>query len=319
MFGAYRLALAFVVFRTHTAGVTGGVYAVFAFFVLSGYLMTLVMHKSYGYSREGRLRYLLNRFLRLYPPYWIVLIGTIALMLLMGESIWETSYERLRFPETLADWLKNVFLAFRPFPPETIFVPPAWALSIELFWYFAICLGISRTRGRCLVWLAASILYSGVAWCLGVSWEERYASLQAASLPFALGSALFFIPADLKWSMSIPVWLLAELLLGNFVIGNAQGLLFGIYFYINIFLSTCLVLTLSNYRGGKSDAEMGSLSYPLYLLHWPASVVTGHLFGLGKGYLLFCLSVPVALVASWLMVRCVETPIEKLRGWVKPV
>ncbi|HEY9880472.1 MAG TPA: acyltransferase [Leptolyngbyaceae cyanobacterium] len=318
MFGAFRLALAFIVFRTHTASVAGGVYAVFAFFVLSGYLMTLVMHKSYGYSIGGRLRFLLNRFLRIYPPYWVALIGTLALMLLMGETVWETSYERLRFPETLADWFKNVFLAFRPFPPETIFVPPAWALSVELFWYLAICLGASRTRRRCLIWLIGSLLYSGTAWYMGVSWEDRYASLQAASLPFALGSALFFIPADLKWSLSIPVWLLAELLLGNFVIGNAQGLIFGLYFYLNIFLSACLVLTLSNYRGGKLDAEMGSLSYPLYLLHWPVSVVIGHLLGLGKGYPLFWLSVPVALAVSWLVVRCVEAPVERLRGRVKP-
>lgn len=72
MFGTYRTLLAVMVIFLHLGGmpVIGG-YAVFGFYILSGYLMTLIMHKNYGYTRDGVARYAINRFLRIYPIYWV--------------------------------------------------------------------------------------------------------------------------------------------------------------------------------------------------------------------------------------------------------
>jgi peptidoglycan/LPS O-acetylase OafA/YrhL len=51
----------------HPGGILAiGGYAVFGFYILSGYLMTLIMQKNYGYSRGGVARYAVNRFLRIY-------------------------------------------------------------------------------------------------------------------------------------------------------------------------------------------------------------------------------------------------------------
>ena len=51
MFGTYRTLLALMIVALHLGGVPviGG-YAVFGFYILSGYLMTLIMQTSYGYS-----------------------------------------------------------------------------------------------------------------------------------------------------------------------------------------------------------------------------------------------------------------------------
>ena len=58
MFGTYRTLLALMVVALHLGGYrVMGAYAVFGFYILSGYLMTLIMHVSYGYSTSGFGRY----------------------------------------------------------------------------------------------------------------------------------------------------------------------------------------------------------------------------------------------------------------------
>ena len=78
MFGTYRTLLAIAVVATHFGGMSGlGLVAVFGFFSLSGFLMTLLVNGPY----RGRPRaFLLNRFLRLYPLYWGVVSITLILL-----------------------------------------------------------------------------------------------------------------------------------------------------------------------------------------------------------------------------------------------
>ena len=61
MFGTYRTLLAVMVVFLHIGGVPvlGG-YAVFGFYILSGYLMTFIMQNNYGYDRSGLAKYALN-------------------------------------------------------------------------------------------------------------------------------------------------------------------------------------------------------------------------------------------------------------------
>ena len=66
--GTYRTLLAIAVVATHFGGVNGfGLVAVFGFYSLSRFLMTLLVTGPYQGRRKA---FLLNRFLRLYPLYW---------------------------------------------------------------------------------------------------------------------------------------------------------------------------------------------------------------------------------------------------------
>ena len=81
MFGTYRTFLALMVVAQHLGGLQAiGAYAVFGFYALSGYLMTLIMQKNYGYSPSGISKYALNRFLRIYPIYWVSIVTSVALI-----------------------------------------------------------------------------------------------------------------------------------------------------------------------------------------------------------------------------------------------
>jgi len=71
-----RYILALVVTLTHLqplgVGRPGSI-AVFAFYTLSGYLMTRVLNERYGFTARGTAAFLLNRVLRLWPAYFAIL------------------------------------------------------------------------------------------------------------------------------------------------------------------------------------------------------------------------------------------------------
>src|SRR5262249_15880828 len=75
-----RYALATIVAETHLGPpgiVWSGWQAVFAFYTLSGYLMARVLNERYGFSPRGTAAFLLNRVLRLWPAYLLVVAATL--------------------------------------------------------------------------------------------------------------------------------------------------------------------------------------------------------------------------------------------------
>src|SRR5690348_586439 len=74
-----RYVLALIVADTHLWPIGfgwAGWQAVFAFYALSGYLMTRVLHQRYGFGPVGTASFLANRVLRLWPAYLVVVAGT---------------------------------------------------------------------------------------------------------------------------------------------------------------------------------------------------------------------------------------------------
>ena len=135
LFGTYRTILAVLVVALHLGGVKViGSYAVFGFYILSGFLMTFILQKTYGYSLSGFKTFWLNRFLRLFPLYWVSITVTVVLILLWGQRV-QDYHEAMQLPQTFFDTLKNLLILFpdREYPRLT---PPAWALTVELFFYF---------------------------------------------------------------------------------------------------------------------------------------------------------------------------------------
>jgi peptidoglycan/LPS O-acetylase OafA/YrhL len=61
-----------------------GVYAVFCFYLISGYLMCLVLSEVYIGGSDS-LKYIANRVLRMYPPHLVVLCLSAIAAYLMSE------------------------------------------------------------------------------------------------------------------------------------------------------------------------------------------------------------------------------------------
>lgn len=335
MFGTYRAILALMVAASHIGGAPVlGAYAVFGFYTLSGYLMTLVMHRSYGYGGGGLGRYALNRFLRIYPIYWVSILVSVIVIGLAGRSEAERFYFVFFLPETTASWMQNLLLYF-PLRWSPRLSPAAWSLTIEIFFYCCIGLGLSRRRGLTLAWFAAGVAYHAAITVLGLGWTHRYFTLPAASLPFATGALVYHFRDRLRQmfeaaggGMSIPL-ALGGLLAANWLAGYWAGQLRGPFFYGNFVIAALLVAALSHQvatsaSAARFDKIMGSYSYPIFLVHFPAGLLVLMLareVGLRvhrTDATLFVLSLPVIFALSWAMRRFVEEPIEGLRNRVRP-
>src|ERR1700731_4385124 len=79
--------------------------SVFGFYTLSGFLMVRVLRERYGFGPRNFAPFILNRFLRLWPAYLVVLgLTGVALRLLNVEGI----YPLLHRPYDQWDALANI-------------------------------------------------------------------------------------------------------------------------------------------------------------------------------------------------------------------
>jgi peptidoglycan/LPS O-acetylase OafA/YrhL len=333
MFGTYRTLLALMVVGQHIGGIPlVGSYAVFGFYALSGYLMTFIMQNNYGYSRQGVGKYAINRFLRIYPIYWVSIGLSALLVLVVGEDVASAYHGDIRLPQTPGSLLRNLLLFF-PFMESPRLTPPAWALTVELCFYTLIGLGLSRTRRSVWIWFALSAAYHGVA--LYFDWDF-YFSVFAASLPFATGALIFHYRSELNAFLArtaagrshwLPVAAFTMMLV-NWGVGHLMPELEKPWFYFNYLLCSSMVAILSDRKSlpvvsSRLDRWFGDLSYPIYLLHCQVGLVVMvavNAAGLDlphPGPALMAISLPFILAASWFVSVSIEAPIERMRSRVK--
>lgn len=330
MFGTYRTILALFVVLSHLGGITGfGQYAVFGFYLLSGYLMTLILHENYGWTWGGRGRYALNRLLRIAPPYWAACVFSVALIVWLGNDRAAEFRAALYLPGDIEEWVSNIaIILFHDSMPRL--VPPAWALTVELFFYIVIGMGAAKSRVSTALWFAASAGWTVVVNAQPHDVEDIYYSIPAASLPFSTGAMIYHFGAEalksFKWLAApyAPVPLFIGVLT-NLLLGHWLDTIFGFSFYVNLVINSLLVLSLLGRSGlpwvsRRTDGLLGEYSYPIYLVHWQAGLL---LSGLGlevahRGEpLFFVVALPVVLLIAYLLTVCVERPIEAWRARVK--
>jgi peptidoglycan/LPS O-acetylase OafA/YrhL len=331
MFGTYRYLLAHMVVIAHLAfgvGMWTGAYAVFSFFALSGYLMTMVLDTTYPATAHGLWRYLANRALRIYPPYLLVL--ALAAAVVLWDDYWAAWIGNVRMPRDPVEWLRNlgIFSLHLDQKGTARLVPPSWSVDIELCFYVLMGLGLARRRSVVDIWLVVSILWTVWANVSGLPFPERYAALLPASLPYALGAALWMHRDSIRaWvhgpvqAVLAPALYLVHAALADMLWGSA----FEIAFYVSLGLTAWAIAALTAFDASgwpaswrRIDAFLGNLSYPVFLCHFPVAAVlaiTG--VTLVKGPRLFWLSLPLISVVAWVIHRLSEQPLVLLRDRVR--
>ena len=308
-------------------------YAVVGFFIISGYLMTLVMHKTYGYTLQGSINFILNRMLRLLPMYWLAVILTIILIFWIGADAVKNYHLAMQIPSTFEGWLSNITMLFWSWDLEISnraiiyssvavvprLVPPAWALTTEIIFYALICFGVSKNLFRVWLWLAVSICYYIATFFVGSTWWLRYYPALAASLPFCIGSLIYFLKE--KYTPKLNPLLLFVLILLN----AAYHPNYDLGAIVNMVLVALLILSIANgykfpFITSKIDKIIGDFSYPIYLLHWQVGlmvsyVVIGH--PARHEIVVYFVSLAVILVLSVLMIEVIDKPIQKVRTIIK--
>lgn len=341
--GTMRFVLAMAVVAFHLLAIPKiGPIAVQAFFVLSGFLMTLVMQTSYSYRLEGVGRFWLNRVLRLYPVYIVSLLLTLPFALLFGPDRDHALDNALGVPETLAGWIQNVTLIFYNLETPRI-SPPAWALTTELFYYLLISLGLSATRWRTWAWFAASLGYT--VWCLstGRDFASVYFSIWGGALPFSVGALMWHYRKELsqlltgqsgerRWNQALIVFGAAGIVAT--IGGRALASLLDMppaaetaMLPLTALPAAALVFGCTRIRltgiWRRVDRALGDLSYPVYVSHFFFGMLAESLTGLyAPGHDLltaetFIIACVLMLTGCYLMTRLIDEPIQRMREKVR--
>ena len=183
-----------------------GQISVFAFYTLSGYLMTRVLNERYGFTTRGIVAFLVNRVLRLWPAYLVImLLAFVALCFLpLGNFS-----PFIRMPRSAVDIITNVtilgqvtfdYLQWLPLAKPLV---TSWSLSIEIFSYLLLALYFARSSARLCAFATLGVFMMAIstAWCaIGADPAaygpycllNRYAVVQAGCVPFAFGGLYYF-------------------------------------------------------------------------------------------------------------------------------
>ncbi len=288
--GALRLFLAFGVFLLHFneqvlapqgmaapaawAGNLLGGRAVLLFYVVSGFLISHVLHAKYPPTAPGTAAFWRARVLRIYPLWWVVLLVCLA----TAPPGWQGGLA----PALLfgADWL--VAFAHYPRPHWSLFPPGAeigWALGAELTFY-ALAPWLLRSPRRVALALAGSVLLRGVLLASFAPAEPGFKSWSYLFFPAVL---CFFLLGHLAEALGRRYppgrgMLLASL--GLVVAGatqlDASTEVGSPWFHLAALgLAGALPGVFAATRHSAVSTWLGRLTYPLYLTH---CLVLGLLF-----------------------------------------
>jgi peptidoglycan/LPS O-acetylase OafA/YrhL len=341
MFGIYRFLLATNVVLYHLLGVPEiGPLAVYSFFILSGFLMTTIMHDTYGYSLTGAKKYFLNRFLRLYPLYWSLLLLTFASIWFIGNDFSREFHPKMFIPETSQQFIANLGMIFPDFNPAEYpnrLHPATWALTIELFFYFLIGIGLSRSKLLTIFWLAISLVVT-IIYNLSGSYGIGYGNIFTASLPFSLGASIYFYKDAIhsvlrKLTGDNHLFFFSTIFLITLLVSAFSSQLFHpdiawkvtlLLSVANLFNSAIMVVVLYHEKAESRqfrwlDRYLGDLSYPLYVFHWTAALwITFVAADLAlSGINRFFLSLILAIAVSTVTNKYINERVESLRNRIK--
>jgi len=323
MIGTIRFVLASLVVANHVYLPTAnrvGAHAVAAFYMISGFLMTRVIQEVYGTTPSGTGRFFVNRFLRIYPPYWVFL--SIALLLLWASpTSFGRTYPNMLMPSSDFNLLRNVTLYDLPRAPEIV-IPPAWTLTVEVFFYIAMGLVLSRARSITALWFIASLAITVWLIAIRAPFSQRYTPTYAASMFFSTGALIYFYRDRLqRWAPGSTVtWIVFMTFCVTPLLTDWIGLPYGyVGFYGAAALFTIVLVTAMARKTGPLDRWLGDLAYPVFITHLLAAGLVRMLRPniTPMSLLFFLTAYGVSIAISALFVRLSAPLLEPVRARVR--
>jgi peptidoglycan/LPS O-acetylase OafA/YrhL len=353
--GSYRFLLALFVFATHSSlnlvskatHSDAGNIGVLCFFVVSGYLITVALEAHYS---ENVWRFLINRFLRIYPALWISLGVAVLIILSM-----HTTYVAPNF--FLKGWspinIVQSLLVVTAYPNTTWGpMPVGWTLQVEVSFYLvmaALYLAFGRNapvqRGRlvmifCTVSLLANAYVTSryaLWWSNGILFIPFFAAgvatailsrierEQIADRLFAMGvlvlAVVFCINLLIRFSSNQLIPPLSAPI-GDFIWRSENGLLIGTLLTSSGLIGTFFILVSPSFARNlrpiaRTDELLGDLTYPLYTIHYAINQWIIWWASPRHAALAMPLQFVTSLGAAYLILRYVDRPLRRLRTRVR--
>jgi len=342
--GSIRLFLAFAVLMSHAQvydfNVIPGHVAVQAFFIISGFYMSLILNQKY--KECSVFVFYTNRLLRLFPTYLFMLFVSFILLYTLEIGIFtridkfEKVFTHGVFMAVSYLWTNIAVLgqeilfllgidpanySFYWAPDGTasvkawnyVLIPQAWSLSMELYFYMLAPFILRRG----MRWVGIVFTLSLALRLLIVSKGPEYDLFLRRFFPaelslFLIGYFSYSLFTRIKeykrkYSLGLTCWitLLAMLVFHNEI--NEKFSLALLAF--TMFLSMPFIFNLA--KDSRFDRFLGNISYPIYIVHFLIVAIFEEYFE--EEYPFFLLLLLVVFSASLVVYCAIEAPIDRWR------
>lgn len=327
-----RALAALLVTIFHARLVPGGFIGVDIFYVISGYLITgLILRELENTGTLDLNAFYQRRIKRLLPTSVFVLFVTAIVGLFVLPSITRDALGRDLF--AAAAYISNYLFAWWQNDYQNLNATPSpfihyWSLAVEEQFYVVwpiFLLLLSRFGKRAVligisVTTAASLSLSIYQTQTSPIWA--FYSLPTRAWELGVGALLLFIPEKI-WSNRFIPWLgvigiaIATL---NFDENTAFP---GINAVLPVLATAILIGSISKWPRAFNDLSnnrlsqwLGSISYPLYLWHWPVLVLPSSALGRPLRIRERILCIILTIILAHLTSKFVEQPIrhKKIAG-----
>lgn len=356
--GTLRFLLAMVVVLFHYQTIGRGLMdahtAVKIFFIISGFYMAMILDQKYGRASGGMRAFAINRFLRLYPLYGVVLILTIGwyltCLVLIGDRTPVPTIIALRddlaWWQSTGIWISNVSLVGLDFvscwdwvPGEglvflqpkttvandaavslvsTVWVVQAWSISMEILFYLSAPF-LARWKSATLIGVILVSLGCDLWLSLGLG-RVTYFFAPAQWYLFVAGMVAYRTYQSLdvsKWVAKSKSSAIAMAGILFVAIWSLPLLMDTPPQNITLIASVLLIPVLfALSKQSKWDRAVGNLSYPIYLSHLIVGQVLGVVLGrTGLSHGVILVLMPLGCVAAAIVLhQLVERRIERVRS-----
>lgn len=353
--GLLRFLLAISVILAHTPSgnihgisLVGGPVAVEAFFIISGFYITLILNEKYIKANNSYWLFISNRFLRLFPFYWIVLLLTITCSLFINNfnsAVYVGGlgmYQKYGSHLDLSAWfylvfthlfiffqdvamflgidvkLGNLFFTsnFNNSHPQLyrfLLLPQAWSIGLELIFYLIAPFLVRRKTGVIVGFILASMLLKSYFITHGLDndpWTYRFFPFEL--MYFLLGTLGYIIYKRFIETQPLPKYLGTVLYVGVAIFTICfSSITIKLFYFVYLFsIFIAIPILFKHGKKFKVDRFLGELSYPIYLIHLLVINITETL---GITAHAAIIEIFVTIILSVIFIKFIGDKIELLR------
>ncbi len=277
--------------------VTAGFIGVDVFFVISGFLITGILHRQLNRSEFGFAAFYIGRIRRLAPALVVTLVGTfcVGLCILFPDDLRELARQILMAQAYAANIYFWRTVNYFGLNEQNVFLLHTWSLAVEEQFYllYPVLLVLLHRYAPRRFWLGIGALFT-LSFLLNIGLVSRKPEAVFYLLPtraweLLAGALTMRLMVDAKASRGMKQWLaaLGLLCIAAGAVAYRPEYRFPGLFAVLPVLGTSLVL-FSHDVGGTAASRLlewaplryiGRISYPLYLVHWPIHVFASRVLG----------------------------------------
>lgn len=312
--------IAVVLYHFGITGFSGGFSGVDIFFVISGYLMTGIIFSKMEKNRFNLIDFYLARAARIIPA-----LAVLCIILLIFAWFFLPPYEMKRFGKHIvgaSTFLSNIIFmkdsGYFDTGADEKWLLHTWSLSVEWQFYILYPLGIMALR-KCfsltvtrwtLVFIAACSYLLSIFFPTELQ-DAGFYLLPTRAWEMLAGGIIYTFSLQATRRTTVPVeWCGILLIAGSILFLNSSYAWPGSLAGLPV-LGAALMIIAANEKSFLTNNPVfqyiGTISYSLYLWHWPV-VVALNLFEVKASLVSISLGITASFILATLSYYLVERP-----------